>query len=40
MKKIDVDEDTKRSKFLIKAMIVQVVVVLVLTFIYIKWLAA
>jgi len=40
MKKIDVDEDTKRSKFLIKAMIVQVVVVLILTFIYIKWLAA
>ena len=40
MKKIDVDEDTKRSKFLIKAMILQVVVVLVLTFIYIKWLAA
>ena len=40
MKKIDVDEDTKRSKFLIRAMIVQVVVVLVLTFIYIKWLAA
>ncbi|SHF30843.1 hypothetical protein SAMN05444339_1056 [Loktanella atrilutea] len=40
MKKIDVDEDTKRSKFLIKAMIVQVVVVLILTFIYIKWLAS
>ena len=40
MKKIDVDADTKRSKFLIKAMIVQVVVVLILTFIYIKWLAS
>ena len=38
MKKVDVDEDTKRSKFLIKAMVIQVVVVL--TFIYIKWLAA
>ena len=40
MKKIDVDDDTKRSKFLIKAMIVQVVVVLILTYIYIKWLAS
>jgi hypothetical protein len=38
MKKIDVDEDTKRSKFLIKAMVIQVVIVLVLTFIYIAWL--
>ncbi|SEM50498.1 hypothetical protein SAMN04488003_101346 [Loktanella fryxellensis] len=39
MKKIDVDDDTKRSKFLIKAMIAQIVIVLVLTFIYIVWLS-
>ena len=38
MKKIDVDEDTKRAKFLIKAMVSQGVIVLVLTFIYIAWL--
>ena len=38
MKKIDVEEDTKRSKFLIKAMIFQIIIVLVLTFIYIAWL--
>lgn len=34
MKKIDVDSDLKRSKFLIKAMVVQVVVVLVIMFCY------
>jgi len=32
MKKIDVDADLKRSKFLIKAMVMQVVVVLVILF--------
>ena len=32
MKKIDVDEDLKRSKFLIKAMVFQVVLVLVIMF--------
>ncbi len=40
MKKIDVDADTKRSKFLIKAMVIQVIVILVLTFFYIVWLRA
>ncbi|WP_299203782.1 hypothetical protein [uncultured Tateyamaria sp.] len=34
MKKIDVDADLKRSKFLIKAMLLQVVLVLVAMFIY------
>ncbi len=34
MKKIDVDADLKRSKFLIKAMIVQVALVLVVMFLY------
>ncbi len=34
MKKIDVDKDYKRSKFLIKAMIAQVVVILVIMFCY------
>lgn len=34
MKKIDVDKDLKRSKFLIKAMVAQVVVVLVVMFCY------
>lgn len=32
MKQIDVDADTKRSKFLIKAMVIQVVLILVLMF--------
>ena len=40
MKKIDVDEDTKRSKFLIKAMVAQVVIVLVLMFCYWAYLTA
>ena len=34
MKKIDVQKDLKRSKFLIRAMIAQIVVVLVLMFAY------
>ena len=40
MKKIDVKEDTKRSKFLIKAMLVQVVVVLAVMFAFWAYLAA
>jgi len=40
MKKIDVEADTKRSKFLIKAMVFQVVLVLVLMFIFWAYLAA
>lgn len=32
MKKIDVDADLKRSRFLIKAMVMQVVIVLVIMF--------
>jgi hypothetical protein len=32
MKKIDVESDTNRSKFLIKAMVVQVVLVLAIMF--------
>ncbi len=39
MKKIDVDADTKRSKFLIKAMVIQVVVVLVIMFLFWAYLA-
>lgn len=39
MKKIDVKDDLKRSKFLIVAMVVQVVVVLVLMFAYWAFLA-
>ena len=34
MKKIDVDADLKRSKFLIKAMVLQVVLILVAMFAY------
>ncbi|WP_342069869.1 hypothetical protein [Yoonia algicola] len=40
MKKIDVEADTKRSKFLIKAMLIQVVVVLVIMFGLWAYLAA
>ncbi|WP_281493266.1 hypothetical protein [Yoonia sp. F2084L] len=40
MKKIDVDADTKRSKFLIKAMVVQVVLVLIVMFVFWAYLAA
>ena len=40
MKKIDVETDTKRSKFLIKAMVIQVVLVLVLMFIFWAYLAS
>lgn len=38
MKKIDVDKDYKRSKFLIVAMVVQIVVVFVALVIYYSWL--
>lgn len=38
MKKIDVEKDYKRTKFLIVAMIIQIVVVLVLMLIYFAWL--
>lgn len=38
MKKIDVDKDFKRSRFLIIAMVLQIVVVLVIMFIYLAWL--
>ena len=40
MKQIDVDNDTKRSKFLIVAMIAQVMAVLVIMFVYLAWLMA
>ncbi|WP_255596695.1 hypothetical protein [Cognatishimia sp. MH4019] len=40
MKKIDVKDDLKRSKFLIVAMVLQVVVVLVLMFAYWAFLAS
>ena len=40
MKKIDVDKDLKRTKFLIKAMVAQVVVVLVIMFAYWAYLKA
>jgi len=38
MKKIDVDDDLKRSKFLIKAMIAQIVLVLVIMLVYLAYL--
>jgi len=38
MKKIDVDKDMKRSKFLIKAMVAQVVIVFVVLVIYYAYL--
>lgn len=40
MRKIDVDSDYKRSKFLIKAMIAQIVLVLVAMFVYWAYLAS
>ncbi|MFX0542819.1 hypothetical protein ACEWPL_005380 [Roseovarius sp. S1116L3] len=40
MKKIDVEDDLKRSKFLIKAMVAQVVIVLVIMFCYWAYLKA
>ena len=40
MKKIDVAKDLKRTKFLIKAMVAQVVVVLVIMFAYWAYLKA
>lgn len=40
MKKIDVEKDLKRTKFLIKAMVAQVVVVLVIMFAYWAYLKA
>jgi hypothetical protein len=39
MKKIDVEADTKRSKFLIKAMVFQVVLILVLMFAFWAYLS-
>lgn len=39
MKKIDVKEDYKRSKFLIVAMVAQIVVVWIVMAIYLTWLA-
>ncbi len=38
MKKIDVDKDYKRTKFLIVAMVVQIVVVFVALAVYYSWL--
>ena len=38
MKKIDVDDDLKRSKFLIKAMVAQIVLVLVIMIGYLAYL--
>lgn len=38
MKKIDVEADTKRSKFLIKAMILQIVLVFVILACYLAYL--
>lgn len=38
MKKIDVNKDANRSKFLIVAMIAQIAVVLIVLFIYLAWL--
>ena len=40
MKKIDVDADLKRSKFLIRAMVLQVVLVLAAMFAYWAFLSA
>lgn len=39
MKKIDVDKDYKRSRFLIVAMVVQIVVVLGVLGVYLAWLS-
>jgi len=38
MKKIDVDKDYKRTKFLIVAMIVQIIVVFLSLYVYFAWL--
>lgn len=38
MKKIDVKQDYKRSKFLIIAMVAQIVVVWIIMAIYLAWL--
>ncbi|MEI4261292.1 hypothetical protein [Roseovarius sp. D0-M9] len=40
MKKIDVKDDLKRSKFLIKAMVAQIVIVLIIMFCYWAYLKA
>jgi hypothetical protein len=40
MKKIDVEDDLKRLKFLIKAMVAQIVIVLVVMFCYWAYLKA
>ncbi|SMC14587.1 hypothetical protein ROA7745_04456 [Roseovarius aestuarii] len=39
MKKIDVKQDYKRSKFLIVAMLAQIVVVWIIMGIYLAWLS-
>lgn len=38
MKKIDVDADLKRTKFLIKAMVIQVVLIWVIMFFYLMYI--
>ena len=38
MKKIDVDKDYKRTRFLIVAMVIQIVVVFLLLAAYLTWL--
>jgi len=38
MKKIDVEKDYKRSRFLIVAMVIQIVVVFLLLAAYLTWL--
>lgn len=40
MKKNDAESDYKRSKFLVTAMILQIVVVLVVLLVYLAWLRA
>jgi hypothetical protein len=40
MKKIDVEADTQRSKFLIKAMVFQVVLILIIMFVFWGYLKA
>jgi hypothetical protein len=38
MKKIDVDKDYKRTRFLIVAMVIQIIVVFLLLAAYLTWL--
>ena len=40
MKKIDVDKDYKRSRFMIVAMVVQIIVVILVMLVYFAWLRA